>query len=104
MLFNILGEHTFSADYCNTEFMLKNSRISLNSDQSYLQMKRIIGATNLQVDSGNRFVKGFYNQPLLYYIDGYPLYDYHEFYAGLGLLTTVSIGLSLGCVYIFQNI
>ena len=43
MLFNVLGEHTFMTDYCNTESMLKNSRISLNSDQSYLQMKRIIG-------------------------------------------------------------
>ena len=102
--FQVLGEHTFSTEYCDTQYLLKSSRISLNSDQSYQEMKRIIGAADLHASPENRFAGGFYNKPLLYYIDGYHLYEYHEFYAGLGLLTTLSVGLSLSCLYILQNI
>ena len=97
-----LNNHEFWADYSEEDVFLKNSRVYLNSDFTYLDMKylldREINPYRRDLYRGN-----YFNKPLVYYESELTNYNYHSYYAGLGVIAAGTCCLSFVCVYFLSK-
>ena len=96
--YEFLNNHAFWADYSKKDFFLKNSRFYLNSDFTYSEIKYLLD-DYINPHRRDLYCGNYFNQPLVYYESDFTNYNYHSYYAGLGVIATGTCCLSFVCVY-----
>jgi len=101
-LYNYLGTPNLSFRYGSTDF-LRNSRICLNSNLSYLELKKLIPNTSANYNASNiLYYDKFWNKPVDYTFDEitYPEYNYHMYHSKIGIFC---VGVTIIGLYFFYK-
>ena len=101
-LYNYLGTPDLSFNGSSNAF-LRNSRICLNSNSAYLDLKKLIPQASASYNDSNvLYYDKFWNMPTksVQYTTTYPEFEHHFYYSKIGIFC---VGVTLIGVYFFYK-